>query len=162
MIKRRRAAWRCEVWRGDASWAATTKVRLCGGDDNRNREARWAQTPSLFAISTVAVCSGFVEDFWWVCTGRGGVVWRGLVMGCGVALSLDQSLPQPIFFSFFFSCFAKSAWLGVAGGFVRWLSVVVEGFGRFRWWKVSVITVSLLQTKAIIIIIVIIIIIIKK
>uniref|UniRef100_A0A2N9FAX7 Uncharacterized protein n=1 Tax=Fagus sylvatica TaxID=28930 RepID=A0A2N9FAX7_FAGSY len=54
-------------------------------------------TDSLeIAISTVAVCSGFVEDFWWVCTGCGGAAWRGLAVG-----------------------------RGVAGGFVRWLSVVV-------------------------------------
>jgi hypothetical protein len=57
--------------------------------------------PSLFAISTVVVCSGFVEDFWWVCTGRGGAAWRGLVWVAGW-LSLDQSLPQPSFFFVFF------------------------------------------------------------
>jgi hypothetical protein len=44
----------------------------------------------------VAVCSGFVEDFWWFAGVAVGLAWCGLAgLGCGVALSLDQSLPQP-------------------------------------------------------------------
>ncbi len=37
-------------------------------------------------VFTVAVCSGFVEDFWWVCTGCGGAAWHGLAVGRGFGL----------------------------------------------------------------------------
>ena len=68
---------------------------------------------------------------WLFAVGLHGLRWGNVAWARGgsrvwvagwLSLSLDQSLPQP---SFFFSRFARSAKLGVAGGFVRWLSVVV-------------------------------------
>ena len=52
----------------------------------------------MFGGFTVAICSGFVEDFWRVYTGRSGAAWCGLAVGRGFglqggSLSLDQSLP---------------------------------------------------------------------
>ena len=62
-------------------------------------------------VFTVAVCSGFVEDFWWVCTGCGGTAWRGLAVGRGFGLrggSLYLSTSHchnPVFFRVFFFFF---------------------------------------------------------
>ena len=55
-------------------------------------------------VFTVAVSSGFVEDFWWVCTGCGGAAWRGLTVGRefglrGGSLYLSTShCHNPVFF----------------------------------------------------------------
>ena len=107
---------------------------------------------SRFSRSTwfLSVAGGSFDGFGWfwvclwvLCSGSGWVA--GWIFGG---------------FRWGFALWWVSVGYGVAlGGFVRWLSVVVGGFGRFGWWWVPVITVSLLQTKTIIIIIIIIIII---
>ena len=74
-----------------------------GDDDGGEAMRAELSTDSLeIAISTVAVCSGFVEDFWWVCTGCGGAAWRGLAVWVAGWLSLSTShCHNPVFFFFF-------------------------------------------------------------
>ena len=129
------AARRWRRRRGDASWAATTKVRLCGGDGNGNREARWAQTPSLFAISTVAVCSGFSRIFGGfarVAAGRrGSVAWA-----CGGSqVWVDSRSPQPSFFRFFFFLICQICCLIRC---CRWVCEVALG-GAGGFWSIPVV-----------------------
>jgi hypothetical protein len=53
----------------------------------------------LFAVGLLRIFGGFAR----VAVGRHGVGSRWVAgLGCRVALSLDQSLPQPSFFQFFF------------------------------------------------------------
>uniref|UniRef100_A0A2N9II97 Uncharacterized protein n=1 Tax=Fagus sylvatica TaxID=28930 RepID=A0A2N9II97_FAGSY len=109
--------------------AVTTEVRRCELSGNDKGEA---------------MRRGFVEDFWWVCTGCGGAAWRGLAVGRGFglrggSLSLDQSLPQPMDRGGFLVDSGGGLRCGGSGWVTGWLSADLGSEARWLgfWLKVD-------------------------